>query len=159
MPCPTATGLKPIPWVRVFKVPEYVQYTHKQHVQAGLQCQTCHGSSETWKLPGYKHQGKNMVEFFAAKHGTVPCADCHKEKSETFPAGPGTAVVFKGTPMLMHYVTSKSAVLSMTRCMARELGGARQTDSRPHLSDALGRRVVKVFFESGEPRGLVRRLA
>jgi len=32
----------------------------------------------------------------------------------------GTA--FKGTPMLLHYVTSKAAVVGMTRSMARELG-------------------------------------
>src|SRR5262245_17458615 len=33
---------EPIPWIRVFKVPEYVQYPHKPHIEAGLQCQTCH---------------------------------------------------------------------------------------------------------------------
>ena len=32
----------------------------------------------------------------------------------------GTA--FKGTPNLLHYVTSKGAVVSMTRSLARELG-------------------------------------
>jgi len=33
-----------------------------------------------------------------------------------------SATVFKGVPMLLHYVTSKGAVLAMTRCLARELG-------------------------------------
>ena len=33
----------------------------------------------------------------------------------------GTA--FKGAPFLMHYVASKGAVISMTRSLARELGG------------------------------------
>jgi NAD(P)-dependent dehydrogenase (short-subunit alcohol dehydrogenase family) len=33
-----------------------------------------------------------------------------------------SGTVFKGTPMLLHYVTSKAAVVGMTRCMARELG-------------------------------------
>lgn len=33
-----------------------------------------------------------------------------------------SGTVFKGTPMLMHYVTSKAAVVGMTRCLARELG-------------------------------------
>jgi hypothetical protein len=37
---------EPIPWVRIFKVPEHAQFTHKQHVQAGVQCQTCHGRIE-----------------------------------------------------------------------------------------------------------------
>lgn len=33
-----------------------------------------------------------------------------------------SGTVFKGVPMLLHYVTSKGAVLAMTRCLARELG-------------------------------------
>ncbi|MGE0629343.1 MAG: SDR family NAD(P)-dependent oxidoreductase [Hyphomicrobiaceae bacterium] len=33
-----------------------------------------------------------------------------------------SGTVFKGTPMLVHYVTSKGAVVAMTRCLARELG-------------------------------------
>ncbi|MFN0301808.1 MAG: SDR family NAD(P)-dependent oxidoreductase [Burkholderiales bacterium] len=33
-----------------------------------------------------------------------------------------SGTVFKGTPMMLHYVTSKAAVVGMTRCMARELG-------------------------------------
>ena len=32
--------------MRVFKVPEHAQFTHKPHVQAGVQCQTCHGRIE-----------------------------------------------------------------------------------------------------------------
>ena len=37
---------EPIPWLRVFKIPEHAQFTHKPHVQAGVQCQTCHGRIE-----------------------------------------------------------------------------------------------------------------
>ena len=33
-----------------------------------------------------------------------------------------SGTVFKGTPMMLHYVTSKGAVVGMTRAMARELG-------------------------------------
>jgi NAD(P)-dependent dehydrogenase (short-subunit alcohol dehydrogenase family) len=33
---------------------------------------------------------------------------------------PGT--VFKGTPMMLHYVASKGAIVATTRAMARELG-------------------------------------
>jgi NAD(P)-dependent dehydrogenase (short-subunit alcohol dehydrogenase family) len=33
-----------------------------------------------------------------------------------------SGTVFKGTPMMLHYVTSKGAVVAMTRCLARELG-------------------------------------
>jgi len=33
-----------------------------------------------------------------------------------------SGTVFKGTPMMLHYVTSKGAVVGMTRALARELG-------------------------------------
>jgi NAD(P)-dependent dehydrogenase (short-subunit alcohol dehydrogenase family) len=33
-----------------------------------------------------------------------------------------SGTVFKGTPMMLHYVTSKGAVVALTRCLARELG-------------------------------------
>lgn len=34
-----------------------------------------------------------------------------------------SGTVFKGAPMLLHYVTSKGAIVAMTRSLARELGG------------------------------------
>jgi hypothetical protein len=34
---------QPIPWTRVFKVPEFTYFPHKPHVRAGVACQTCHG--------------------------------------------------------------------------------------------------------------------
>jgi NAD(P)-dependent dehydrogenase (short-subunit alcohol dehydrogenase family) len=34
-----------------------------------------------------------------------------------------SGTVFKGTPSLLHYVTSKGAIVAMTRSLARELGG------------------------------------
>jgi NAD(P)-dependent dehydrogenase (short-subunit alcohol dehydrogenase family) len=33
-----------------------------------------------------------------------------------------SAIAFRGSPMLLHYVTSKAAVVGMTKAMARELG-------------------------------------
>ena len=33
-----------------------------------------------------------------------------------------SGTLFKGTPHLLHYVTSKGAVMTMTRCLAREVG-------------------------------------
>ncbi|MHA1108786.1 MAG: SDR family oxidoreductase [Alphaproteobacteria bacterium] len=33
-----------------------------------------------------------------------------------------SGTVFKGTPMMMHYVTSKGAIVAMSRAMAREVG-------------------------------------
>jgi Cytochrome c7 and related cytochrome c len=40
---PMGAKAKPIPWVRIHKVPEYVHFPHTRHVNAGVTCQTCHG--------------------------------------------------------------------------------------------------------------------
>ena len=36
-------NMKPVPWVRIHKVPDYVQFPHMRHVNAGVTCQSCHG--------------------------------------------------------------------------------------------------------------------
>src|SRR5438067_12592098 len=42
-----AAKSEPVPWVRVFKVPEFTHFPHKPHIRAGVQCQTRHGPAET----------------------------------------------------------------------------------------------------------------
>lgn len=32
-----------IPWVRVYRVPEFVFFSHASHTQAGVACESCHG--------------------------------------------------------------------------------------------------------------------
>jgi len=34
---------EPIPWVRVYYLPQFAQFRHNAHVRAGVACQTCHG--------------------------------------------------------------------------------------------------------------------
>jgi hypothetical protein len=34
---------EPIPWKKVHDLPDYVHFTHKRHVQAGVNCTECHG--------------------------------------------------------------------------------------------------------------------
>ena len=38
-----ANDRKPIPWIRIHKVPDYVNFPHMRHVNAGVTCQSCHG--------------------------------------------------------------------------------------------------------------------
>lgn len=35
---------RPIPWIRIHKLPEYVRFPHMRHVNAGVTCQSCHGA-------------------------------------------------------------------------------------------------------------------
>lgn len=34
---------KPVQWVRLQRLPDFVYFTHAMHVKAGLQCADCHG--------------------------------------------------------------------------------------------------------------------
>ncbi len=77
---------EPIPWVRVFKVPEYAQFPHKPHVQAGLQCQTCHGRIEAMEqVAAVTGQSiVNDLQNLAGIPNSPPkltmgwCVECHR---------------------------------------------------------------------------------
>ena len=57
---------RPIPWVRIHKVPEYVHFPHMRHVNAGVTCQSCHGEI----------QKMNQVYQFASLNMGW-CVSCH----------------------------------------------------------------------------------
>ncbi|MBI4587419.1 MAG: cytochrome C [Candidatus Rokubacteria bacterium] len=76
---------EPIPWVRIFKVPEYVSFPHKPHVRAGVTCQACHGPIETMAVVHAK-TGQNFVNDLLNLAGlartSTPltmgwCVECH----------------------------------------------------------------------------------
>jgi hypothetical protein len=57
---------RPIPWVRIHKVPDYVQFPHMRHVSAGVTCQSCHG------------QVQNMARVYQASSLNMGwCINCH----------------------------------------------------------------------------------
>jgi mono/diheme cytochrome c family protein len=77
---------EPIPWVRLFKVPEHAQFTHKPHVQAGVQCQTCHGRIEAMERV-HAQTGQNIfndLRNLALMPAPPPkltmgwCVECHR---------------------------------------------------------------------------------
>ena len=49
----------PIPWVRIHKVPDYVQFPHMRHVNAGVTCQACHGDVQNMNVV-YQYASLNM---------------------------------------------------------------------------------------------------
>ena len=44
---PLGDGQRPIAWVKVHNLPDFVYFDHRPHVNAGVVCQTCHGPVET----------------------------------------------------------------------------------------------------------------
>ena len=82
---------EPIPWVRVFKVPEFTYFPHKAHVRASVACQTCHGPIERMRVvgadtgPSLMHDLKSLIGL---RKGSPPltmgwCIDCHRRENHT----------------------------------------------------------------------------
>jgi hypothetical protein len=63
---PAGPNARPIPWVRIHKVPDYVQFPHMRHVNAGVTCQTCHGQIQNMPRV-YQNASLNMGW----------CVNCH----------------------------------------------------------------------------------
>jgi mono/diheme cytochrome c family protein len=79
-----------IPWVRVFKIPEFTYFTHKPHIRAGVECQTCHGPIERMPRVGGDNLGPwipndlaNLVRIrTVARPLTMGwCINCHREET------------------------------------------------------------------------------
>jgi len=58
---------KPIPWVQVHKVPDYVYFNHSVHVTRGVSCVKCHG--DIHKMDEVRHAKPLSMTF---------CLDCHR---------------------------------------------------------------------------------
>ena len=86
-----AARKEPIPWRRVYKMPEFTYFPHKAHVRAGVACQTCHGPVETMTTVG-AHTGPQLVNDLLNVAGirtAAPplsmgwCIECHREQNAT----------------------------------------------------------------------------
>lgn len=84
-------NLQPIPgkeptsiaWVRVHRLPDYVYFDHRAHVNAGVSCQYCHGPVETMQTVS-QHSSLSMGW----------CVNCHRDAKahgvNGLPANPST---------------------------------------------------------------------
>ena len=82
---------EPIPWMRVFKVPEFVYFPHKPHVRADVACQTCHGPIERMPVVG-ADTGPALTDDLVRLVGLHPrqrpltmgwCVECHRHENDT----------------------------------------------------------------------------
>lgn len=60
---------KPIPWLKVYDLPDFIYFPHKRHVRAGLKCQNCHG--EVQKMVKIKKANDLVMGW---------CLNCHRNK-------------------------------------------------------------------------------
>ena len=61
---------KQIEWVPVAQVPDFVHFTHRPHIAAGLNCETCHGDLS--KMDIYENPQVINMGW---------CLNCHKQKA------------------------------------------------------------------------------
>jgi len=67
----SATTGKPVPWVQVHKVPDYVYFNHSAHVNRGVSCVECHGKVNEMEVVR-QDQPQSMSW----------CLDCHRAPAQ-----------------------------------------------------------------------------
>ncbi|HEY9156334.1 MAG TPA: cytochrome c3 family protein [Candidatus Binatus sp.] len=68
-----------IQWNRVYTLPDFVRFTHRPHIHAGLRCQACHGPVETMDrvAPAFEINMGFCVDCHTEKQATLDCVGCH----------------------------------------------------------------------------------
>lgn len=65
---------KPVKWIRIHNLPDFVYFNHSQHVSvAGVECQTCHGEIQEMEIVS-QHSPLTMGW----------CINCHRETNVNF---------------------------------------------------------------------------
>lgn len=64
-----AADSTPIPWVRVYSMPTFVQFTHKPHIRAEVRCSECHGDVASMEVV---ERATPMTMGW--------CIDCHRQR-------------------------------------------------------------------------------
>lgn len=74
---------QPIPWVRVYRLADYVYWSHATHVAAAIACTTCHGpvaERDVIALETTITTKRGCVTCHEAKQVFMDCGDCHEPR-------------------------------------------------------------------------------
>ena len=63
---------RPVRWVRVYQLPDYVHFTHEMHLAAGIDCSKCHGDVK----------GMDRIAAWEPIYMGF-CIDCHRKNGAT----------------------------------------------------------------------------
>lgn len=75
-----AASSQPIPWVRVYRITPGVTWTHRKHLQAGMQCVMCHGDVAQLAAMAQTTSVLAMASCIGchqAHNANTACATCH----------------------------------------------------------------------------------
>ena len=80
---------QPIEWLRIHRLPDFVYFDHRPHVNNGVRCQSCHGPVETmqrvrqvsdlsmgWCVDCHRQANRTGIQGRRA-HATLDCTGCH----------------------------------------------------------------------------------
>ncbi|MCZ6641662.1 MAG: cytochrome c3 family protein [Gammaproteobacteria bacterium] len=70
---------EPIPWIKVHDLPDFVHFTHKRHIAAGIECQTCHGPVETMERITVTSRAIDGSFQLDTPWEMGMCLNCHKQ--------------------------------------------------------------------------------
>ena len=63
-------------WARVYQIPTFVRFSHRQHTEAGVTCEGCHGPVS------------QRVELWQERPMTMgSCMDCHRQMKASLDCG------------------------------------------------------------------------
>ncbi|HDY89406.1 MAG TPA: cytochrome c family protein [bacterium] len=69
----------PVPWIRVYDVPDYVYFSHKRHIAKEIDCTECHGNIKTMDRITYKKFEMGFcVNCHRERNASLDCVTCHK---------------------------------------------------------------------------------
>jgi hypothetical protein len=77
-----STDKQPLPWVRIYHLPQFVYFSHRVHTKAGATCENCHGAVRERDVL-FKEVNLNMkacMACHAEKNARNDCNTCHEER-------------------------------------------------------------------------------
>jgi len=70
---------QPVPWIRVYEIPSFVEFSHKSHLDAGTKCGTCHGPvtarDRLWRETDLSMDG--CFSCHRQRGASTNCSTCH----------------------------------------------------------------------------------
>lgn len=71
------------PWVRIYRIPDYVFFSHRAHMAAGAGCETCHGPvrerDQLWREVGISMG--DCMDCHRANKASLDCSYCHDSRN------------------------------------------------------------------------------
>jgi hypothetical protein len=77
-----AADSKPVPWVRIYAIPAWVDFSHRSHLAAKATCEDCHGKVAERDVLS-REVNLNMgtcIDCHAGKRAPTGCTFCHEPR-------------------------------------------------------------------------------